>query len=168
MIQSARNPKPPAKMRRLLLLLVLVVLAPLLLVQAGIYAAWYYGRLVIEENATMNSARVTAVMFEDFVSDVHRQEIAIGEALGGLHPYSNEQARLSRQERPGVSFGSCLALGRCRRHDYRIDRPESHRPEHRRQGLLSEAQEKPPILDDQRHADRQDKWEARLRDCVPS
>ena len=92
MIQGARNRKPPTRMRRLLLLLVLVVLVPLLLVQAGIYAAWYYGRLVIEENVTVNSARVTAVMFEDFVSDVRRQEIAIGEALGGLHPYTNEQA----------------------------------------------------------------------------
>lgn len=79
-------------MRRLLLRLVLVVLVPLLLAQAGIYTAWYYSRLVIEDHATVDSAEMTAVLFDDFVNDVRRQEIAIGEALAGLHPYTSKQA----------------------------------------------------------------------------
>jgi PAS domain S-box-containing protein len=79
-------------MRRLLLRLVLVVLAPLLLVEVGIYASWYYSRLALEEQANLENARVAAVMFEDYVGDVRRQEIAIGEALAGLHPYTADQA----------------------------------------------------------------------------
>ena len=56
-IQGARNHKPPARLRRLLLRLVLVVLVPLLLVQAGIYAAWYHSRLAKEEEGQSESCR---------------------------------------------------------------------------------------------------------------
>ena len=81
-----------ASVRAVLLRLVLVVLLPLLLVQAGIYVAWYYTRWAETERETLRAAWGVAATFDDFVLDVRRQEWAIGQALAGLSPYTAEQA----------------------------------------------------------------------------
>ena len=79
-------------MRGMLLLLVLVVLLPLLVVQAGIYVAWYYSRWAEEEQEDLRAAWGVAATFDDYVENVRRQEWAIGQALEGLNPYTAEQA----------------------------------------------------------------------------
>ena len=79
-------------MRRLLLRLVLVVLVPLLLVQAGIYYAWYLSSLAKEEKENLDAARRVAAAFEDYVGDVRHQETPTGSAIAGLHPYSADEA----------------------------------------------------------------------------
>ena len=81
-------------MRGMLLLLVLAVLLPLLLVQAGIYLAWYYNRWSEQEMATLDTAREAAATFEAYIRDVRRQESAIGAALTGPHRYTPEEACL--------------------------------------------------------------------------
>jgi signal transduction histidine kinase len=73
-------------------LLVLVVLIPLLVVQAGIYAAWYVSSWVEQELATSDTACEAAATFEAYARDVHRQELAIGAALAGPHPYTTKEA----------------------------------------------------------------------------
>ncbi len=82
----------PTSVRGVLLLLVLVVLLPLLLVQAGIYAAWYHSRWAEEERANLEVARGVAALFDDYVQEVHRQELAIGKALARLNSNLPEQA----------------------------------------------------------------------------
>lgn len=72
--------------------LVLSVSLPLLLVEAAIFAAWYYSRWDLERVATLAAARGIAGDFEDFVQDVRRQELAVGVALTGLSPYTPAQA----------------------------------------------------------------------------
>lgn len=79
-------------MRATLVQLVLVVLLPLLLVQGGIYAAWYYTRWSEQGVATLHTAHEAATTFEAYIRDVRRQELAIGAALTGPHPYTPEQA----------------------------------------------------------------------------
>jgi len=69
------------------------VLLPLLLVQAGIYTAWYYSRWAEEEQANLAEAWLTEATFDDFVGDVRRQEAAVGAALAGLSPHTAEQAK---------------------------------------------------------------------------
>ena len=81
-------------MRGMLLLLVLAVLLPLLVVQAGIYTAWYYSRWSEQETATLETAREAAATFEAYIRDVRRQESAIGAALTGPHHYTAEEANL--------------------------------------------------------------------------
>ncbi len=79
-------------MRAALMLLVLVVLMPLLVVQAGIYAAWYHSQWSEQRTATMETAREAASTFQAYVTDVLRQESAIGAALTGPHQYSPQEA----------------------------------------------------------------------------
>ncbi len=79
-------------MRRALMRLVLVVLVPLLAVEAGILTTWYYTRWTGQVAANLHAARGIAADFDDDVRDVHRQELAIGEALAGLKPYTPAQA----------------------------------------------------------------------------
>jgi PAS domain S-box-containing protein len=92
--RAVRSRGFPASMRSVLLLLVLVVLAPLLIVQAAIYTAWYHTRWSEQEMATLETAREVAATFEAYVRDVHRQELAIGAGLAGQHRYSAEEASL--------------------------------------------------------------------------
>jgi len=80
-------------MRGVLLVLVCVVLLPLLVVQAGIYTAWYYSRWEEEEQANLAEAWLTEATFDDFVGDIRRQEAAVGAALAGLSPHTAEQAK---------------------------------------------------------------------------
>jgi PAS domain S-box-containing protein len=75
-------------MRRLLLRLVLVVLVPLLLVEAGLCAGWYWNRLAGEKRATLRMARTVAAVFDGNIQDVRRQEWSIGQKLSTLHPYT--------------------------------------------------------------------------------
>ena len=110
-------------MRGTLLLLVLVVLVPLLVVQAGIYAAWYYTRWSEQEAATLDTAREAATTFEAYIRDVRRQESAIGAALTGphhLHHRGNQP--LSDHRRPRLSFHPFLELDRSRGQDHRLQR----------------------------------------------
>lgn len=79
-------------MQGVLLRLVLLVLVPLLVVQAGIYVAWYYTRWSEQTIGTLETAREAGATFEAFIRDVHRQELAIGAALCGPHQYSPEEA----------------------------------------------------------------------------
>ena len=79
-------------MRGVLLRLVLVVLLPLLVVQAGIYVAWYYTRWTEEAQANLEVAWAVATTFQARTDDVHRQESMIGAALVGLNPYTTAQA----------------------------------------------------------------------------
>ena len=72
--------------------LVLVVLVPLLAVEAGILATWYYTRRSGQEEANLEAARGIAAAFDDYVQDIRRPELAIGEALAGLKPYTPAQA----------------------------------------------------------------------------
>lgn len=93
-------------MRRLLSTLVLVVLLPLLLVQIGVYVAWYHNRWAEEKHTNLEIARAVGAMFEGNIDDIRRQEWAIGQALTGPHPYTNEQANAllddNTHEYPGV------------------------------------------------------------------
>lgn len=93
-------------MRRLLSKQVLVVLLPLLLVQIGIYVAWYHNRWVEEEQTNLEIARAIGAMFDGNIQDIRRQEWAIGRALTGPHPYVNEEANEylaeNAREYPGV------------------------------------------------------------------
>ena len=140
MNQVPNGRRPPASMRRLLLRLVLVVLVPLLLVQAGIYAVWYHSRLAEEEQANLEMARAVAAMFDGNIDDVRRQEWAIGQALAGPHPYTNEQANeLLRCKRPRIPCRPCLALGQSGRQDHRVQRSPRHRPGHLRQRPFPES-----------------------------
>jgi len=75
-----------------MLLLVLVAVLPLLVVQAGILSAWYFSRMAEEEQANLEQARGLAIAFGAYLQNVRRQELAIGAALAGLHPYTTEQA----------------------------------------------------------------------------
>ncbi len=79
-------------MRHALMRLVLVVLVPLLVVEAGILATWYHTRRSGQEEANLEAARGIAAAFEDYVQHIRRPELAIGEALAGLQPYTNAQA----------------------------------------------------------------------------
>ena len=96
-------------MRDRLLLLVLVVLVPLLVVQAGIYVAWYHHRWAEEEQANLEEAWAVATTFEAYVRDVRRQELAIGAALVGPYPYTTEQANkfLAAATREYSSIHAC-------------------------------------------------------------
>lgn len=79
-------------MQGMLVRLVLLVLVPLLVVQAGIYVAWYYTRWSEQATATLETAREAAATFEAYARDVNRQELAIGAALSGPHQYAPEDA----------------------------------------------------------------------------
>jgi signal transduction histidine kinase/HAMP domain-containing protein len=89
---TAATPRSRTSVRAVLLRLVLVVLLPLLLVQAGIYVAWYYSRWTETERETLRAAWGVAATFDEYIQDVRRQEWAIGQALAGLSPYTAEQA----------------------------------------------------------------------------
>ena len=106
MVQGVRNSHPPANMRRLLWQLVLVVLVPLLVVEAGLCAGWYWSRLAEETRATLRMARMVATVFDGNIQDVRREEWAIGETLAGPHRYTNEEANAmladNRRELPVV------------------------------------------------------------------
>ena len=56
------------------------MLLPLLVVQAGIYAAWYYSSWTEQETATLETAREAAFTFAGYMRDVRRQQSAIGAA----------------------------------------------------------------------------------------
>ncbi len=81
-------------MRGALLLLALVAILPLLVVQAGIYLAWYRSRWSEVERENLRAAWGVAATFDEFVEDVHRQQWAIGQALLGVNPYTPEQANV--------------------------------------------------------------------------
>ena len=72
--------RPAASMRTALVQLVLVVLLPLLVVQAGVYAAWYYSRWSDQVAGTLETAREAAFTFAGYMRDVRRQQSAIGAA----------------------------------------------------------------------------------------
>ena len=100
-------------MRGALLRLVLVVLTPLLLVQAGIYVAWYYTRWAEQETATLETAQEAAATFEAYVCDVRRQELAIATALTGPHVYTTRgNQRVSDGCRARLPFRRFLELDR--------------------------------------------------------
>jgi PAS domain S-box-containing protein len=92
MTQVTRHPRFPASVRGAILWLTVLVLAPLLLVQAIIYAAWYRSRWSDQEAATLDTAREAATTFGAYIRDVHRQETAIGAALAGPHHYTTDEA----------------------------------------------------------------------------
>jgi signal transduction histidine kinase len=112
-IEALRRHLSPASMRGSLLRLVLVVLIPLLLVQAGIYAAWYYSRWNEQEMATRDTACEAAATFATYVHDVRRQESAIGMALTGPHKYSTQETndflRTAGQDYPSVDSWSWIS-----------------------------------------------------------
>jgi len=96
----------PGSVRQSLLLVVLVVLLPLLVVQTGIYVAWFHSRRANEEEANLEAARAMAATFAAFVRDVARQELAIGTALTQPSAVSAEQLHkflaLSADEYPSI------------------------------------------------------------------
>ena len=125
-------------MRHALMRLVLVVLVPLLVVEAGILATWYYTRWTGQEEANLEAARGIAAAFDDYVQDVRRQELAIGEALAGLNPYTPAQATafLTANVRE-FRFRPHLELARPGGQSHRLEQPAGRQPEPRRPGLLS-------------------------------
>ncbi|MEN6449520.1 MAG: PAS domain S-box protein, partial [Thermoguttaceae bacterium] len=78
-------------MRRALMRLVLLALVPLLIVESAIFGAWYYGRWNDQRAENVEAARHVAAVFEDFIQDVRRQELAIGQAFSRLRPYTPAQ-----------------------------------------------------------------------------
>jgi signal transduction histidine kinase/HAMP domain-containing protein len=92
--QAMPSRRPAASMRGILLRLVLLVLLPMLLLQAGIYTAWYYSHWSQQSIATLDTAREAAATFSAYIQDVCRQEKAIGTELSGRHVYTPEEANL--------------------------------------------------------------------------
>lgn len=88
------NRMKPASVRGALVLIVLAVLLPLLIVQGGIYTAWYYSQWSGQERQTLNTALEAAATFDAHVRDIQRQEQAIGAGIMGLRSYSTKEVNL--------------------------------------------------------------------------
>jgi signal transduction histidine kinase/HAMP domain-containing protein len=101
-------------MRGTLLFLIAVVLVPLLILQSSVYYFWFHQSLEQEKQADLEFARVVAGNVNEFISDVRRQELAIGQSLVSLAPYTTEQANAlltaNLKELPEVKFFSWVDL----------------------------------------------------------
>jgi PAS domain S-box-containing protein len=65
---------------------------PVLLIQAGVYVAWFQMRLAEERRGELEIARAAAATFREYVRDIARQELALGEALAWRDPFSPQMA----------------------------------------------------------------------------
>ncbi|MFB3893918.1 MAG: ATP-binding protein [Phycisphaerae bacterium] len=74
-----------------MLMVILVVLVPLILLQVGIYFAWYDARQTEVVSDNLMFARVVARTFETYASDIGRHELSIGLVLTGSQAYSRQQ-----------------------------------------------------------------------------
>ncbi len=81
----------PRTLRWSLAWMVLAVVGPLILVQGGVYFAWYQAARADELQSNLEMARAVAVATDAYLRDVYRQEGAIGGALVGLKPYTSKQ-----------------------------------------------------------------------------
>ena len=71
----------PGTVQSALVLLTCVALVPVLLIQAGLYIGEFQMRLADARRGELEIARATAATFFEFVRDIARQELAVGEAL---------------------------------------------------------------------------------------
>jgi len=82
----------PGTLRQALLLRLLVSIGPLVLVQIGIYVAWYRAEYANELNSNLELARVVSTAFDNYLHDLLRQEEALGTALTELPAADTRQA----------------------------------------------------------------------------
>jgi len=81
--------------RQAILLVLIAVLIPAIVVEGIVYRKWYDTRMSMALNANLEMARAAAMVVRSLVSDIRRQEVAIGVSLLLLEPHTQEQlARL--------------------------------------------------------------------------
>lgn len=88
----------PRHIRGLLVALILVVLLPLLLVQVGVFHAWYQTRRTAEFDANAEMAAAVRMAVETYLLDVRRQEFALGMAMTHLQPFNRQEANTILRE----------------------------------------------------------------------
>ncbi|MGB9624405.1 MAG: PAS domain S-box protein [Phycisphaerae bacterium] len=77
--------------RQAILLVLIAVLIPAILVEGIVYHKWYETRMSVALNANLEMARAAAMVVRSLVSDIRRQEVAIGVSLLLLEPHTRQQ-----------------------------------------------------------------------------
>jgi PAS domain S-box-containing protein len=92
MTARSGGPARSGSIRNLLFLLLLIVLVPVLLVQAAIYYREFQLAREDEFQSNLEVARAAAGLFESYLRDVHREELAVGDAMLQFTPFSLARA----------------------------------------------------------------------------
>jgi PAS domain S-box-containing protein len=77
--------------RQAILLVLIAVLVPAIVVEGVVYHKWYDSRMSTEVNRNLEMARTAAMLVNSLVSDIRRQEEAIGSSLLLLQPFTPQQ-----------------------------------------------------------------------------
>lgn len=105
-------------MRRALIVLILLAVVPLVLTQVVVSILWFESRRALDEERNYLVALDVAGVFEDFVRDVNREELAVGSASLWLSPQSPE--RMSRYLQANVQDLAALRFVDVVDHDGKI------------------------------------------------